>query len=206
MPHALAVDDDPNFLNALAELIEGQGFTTNTATTLRDARERLLHKSPDIALIDLRLPDGSGMELLRELEKTNTTEVIVITGHADVDSAVEALRVGATDYLTKPLDVARLKEILAAVARDDLSLPDAQSPMRRGEGAEAPRPAARRLAADVRPLRADDPRRAHRRDACSSSARAAPARSSSPQTLHMLVAAQATSPSCRSTAAPSRRR
>ena len=129
MPHALAVDDDPNFLNALAELIEGQGFTTNTASTLRDARERLLHTRPDIALIDLRLPDGSGMELLRELESLNTTEVIVITGHADVDSAVEALRIGATDYLTKPLDIARLKEILANVAGDELSLPGAQAPM-----------------------------------------------------------------------------
>ncbi|HEX2164812.1 MAG TPA: sigma-54 dependent transcriptional regulator [Thermoanaerobaculia bacterium] len=122
MPHALAVDDDPNFLNALAELIENQGFTTNTATTLRDARERLLHKQPDIALIDLRLPDGSGMELLRELEKV-PTEVIVITGHADVDSAVEALRIGAADYLTKPLDVVRLKEILADVRRSETSLP-----------------------------------------------------------------------------------
>ena len=115
MPHALAVDDDPNFLNALAELIENQGFTTNTATTLHDARERLRHRQPDIALIDLRLPDGSGMELLRELEKVPHTEVIVITGHADVDSAVEALRIGAADYLTKPLDIERLKEILADV-------------------------------------------------------------------------------------------
>jgi len=123
MPHALAVDDDPNFLNALAELIEGQGYTTNTATTLRDARERLLHRQPDIALIDLRLPDGSGLELLRELEKQPATEVIVITGHADVDSAVEALRIGAADYLTKPLDVGRLKEILAAVARGGVTLP-----------------------------------------------------------------------------------
>ena len=123
MPHALAVDDDPNFLNALAELIEGQGYTTNTATTLRDARERLLHRQPDIALIDLRLPDGSGLELLRELEGQPATEVIVITGHADVDSAVEALRIGAADYLTKPLDVGRLKEILAAVARGGPSLP-----------------------------------------------------------------------------------
>jgi DNA-binding NtrC family response regulator len=122
MPHALAVDDDPNFLNALAELIENQGFTTHTATTLQDDRERLRHKQPDIALIDLRLPDGSGMELLRELEKV-PTEVIVITGHADVDSAVEALRIGAADYLTKPLDIARLKEILAAVRRSESDMP-----------------------------------------------------------------------------------
>ncbi len=133
MPHALAVDDDPNFLNALAELIEGQGFTTNTASTLRDARERLLHKQPDIALIDLRLPDGSGMDLLRELEKMPQTEVIVITGHADVDSAVEALRVGAADYLTKPLDIGRLKEILAAVRRFEAPLPGEKSPMEEAE-------------------------------------------------------------------------
>ncbi|HEX2254831.1 MAG TPA: sigma-54 dependent transcriptional regulator [Thermoanaerobaculia bacterium] len=129
MPHALAVDDDPNFLHALAELIEGQGFTTNTATTLRDARERLLHRQPDIALIDLRLPDGSGMELLRELEKHPNTEVIVITGHADVDSAVEALRIGAADYLTKPIDIGRLKEILAAVARTGPGVPAGRAPL-----------------------------------------------------------------------------
>ncbi|HMB52325.1 MAG TPA: sigma-54 dependent transcriptional regulator [Thermoanaerobaculia bacterium] len=129
MPHALAVDDDPNFLNGLAELIEAQGFTTNTATNLRDARERLLHTRPDIALIDLRLPDGSGLELLKELERSNTSEVIVITGHADVDSAVEALRVGATDYLTKPLDVARLKEILSTVSENELGFTDSRSPV-----------------------------------------------------------------------------
>ena len=129
MPHALAVDDDANFLNALAELIEAQGFTTTTATTIHDARERLLHTRPDVALIDLRLPDGSGLELLRELERSNTSEVIVMTGHADVDSAVEALRVGATDYLTKPLDVVRLKEILAAVAHNQLGFTDAASPL-----------------------------------------------------------------------------
>ncbi len=129
MPHALAVDDDPNFLNALAELIEGQGFTAKTATNLRDARDQLLHSRPDVALIDLRLPDGSGMELLRELEKLGDTQVIVITGHADVDSAVEALRVGASDYLTKPLDIARLKEILADVAQGELSMPDTAAPV-----------------------------------------------------------------------------
>jgi two-component system, NtrC family, response regulator AtoC len=116
MPHALAVDDDQNFLNALSELMENQGFTTRTATTIEAARERLLHEQPDIALIDLVLPDGNGIELLRELERM-PTEVIIITGHADVDSAVEALRIGAADYLTKPLDLGRLKEILASVKR-----------------------------------------------------------------------------------------
>lgn len=116
MPHALAVDDDPNFLSALAELIEGQGFTTNTASTLRDARTQVSHKTPDVALVDLYLPDGSGIDLLKDLELGTSTEVVLMTGHADVESAVQALRLGASDYLTKPLDIGRLKSILANVA------------------------------------------------------------------------------------------
>ena len=113
MPHALAVDDDPNFLSALAELIEGQGFTTNTACTLRDARSLVTHRTPDVALVDLYLPDGSGIELLKDLELGAATEVVLMTGHADVESAVQALRLGASDYLTKPLDIGRLKNLLA---------------------------------------------------------------------------------------------
>ncbi|MBW8874686.1 MAG: sigma-54-dependent Fis family transcriptional regulator [Acidobacteria bacterium] len=116
MPHALAVDDDPNFLSALAELIEGQGFTTNTACTLRDARAQVSHRTPDVALVDLYLPDGSGIDLLKDLELGAATEVVLMTGHADVESAVQALRLGASDYLTKPLDIGRLKSILANVA------------------------------------------------------------------------------------------
>lgn len=116
MPHALAVDDDPNFLSALAELIEGQGFTTNTACTLRDARAQVSHRTPDVALVDLYLPDGSGIDLLKDLEPGAATEVVLMTGHADVESAVQALRLGASDYLTKPLDIGRLKSILASVA------------------------------------------------------------------------------------------
>jgi DNA-binding NtrC family response regulator len=116
MPHALAVDDDPNFLSALAELIEGQGFTTYTAGTLRDARDQVSRRPPDVALVDLYLPDGSGIELLRDFDSLTTTEVVLMTGHADVESAVEALRMGASDYLTKPLDIGRLKSILANVA------------------------------------------------------------------------------------------
>ena len=77
MPHALAVDDDPNFLSALAELIEGQGFTTNTACTLRDARSLVTHRTPDVALVDLYLPDGSGIELLKDLELGASTDLDV---------------------------------------------------------------------------------------------------------------------------------
>ncbi|HEY4588908.1 MAG TPA: sigma-54 dependent transcriptional regulator [Thermoanaerobaculia bacterium] len=132
MPHALAVDDDPNFLSALTELIEGQGFTTNVAWTLRDARAQVSHRTPDVALVDLYLPDGSGIDLLKDLELGASTEVVLMTGHADVESAVQALRLGASDYLTKPLDIGRLKSILANVASVQ---PAAQA---QGQTAEAP--------------------------------------------------------------------
>jgi DNA-binding NtrC family response regulator len=139
MPHALAVDDDPNFLSALAELIEGQGFTANTALNLRDARVQLSHRSPDVALVDLYLPDGSGIDLLKDLESGAATEVVLMTGHADVESAVQALRLGASDYLTKPLDIGHLKSILANVANMQPSMAgsgQAADARRDGDGRE----------------------------------------------------------------------
>jgi two-component system response regulator AtoC len=131
MPHALAVDDDPNFLSALADLIESQGFTIRVATTLRDARAMIGHRVPDLALVDLYLPDGKGIDLLSSLESGAATKIILMTGHADVDSAVEALRLGASDYLTKPLDIGRLKGLLAEWAelpQLPLSAPGASAP------------------------------------------------------------------------------
>ena len=144
MPHALAVDDDPNFLSALAELIEGQGFTTNTALNLRDARVQLSHRSPDVALVDLYLPDGSGIDLLKDLESGAATEVVLMTGHADVESAVQALRLGASDYLTKPLDIGHLKSILANVANMQTSIGAASQAdgRREGDGREGAGPCA----------------------------------------------------------------
>jgi len=138
MPHALAVDDDPNFLSALAELIEGQGFTTNTALNLRDARAQVSHRPPDVALVDLYLPDGSGIDLLKDLEGGAATEVVLMTGHADVESAVQALRLGASDYLTKPLDIGRLKNILANVASLQPSVAAAARAERGEEAEKAP--------------------------------------------------------------------
>jgi two-component system response regulator AtoC len=117
MPHALLVDDDVSFRTALGEMIRAEGFSVETAASLRDARTCLAARPPDLALVDLKLPDGSGLDLLREIENKSPTEFIFITGHASVDSAVEALRSGASDYLTKPVDVPRLKTVLANVVR-----------------------------------------------------------------------------------------
>jgi DNA-binding NtrC family response regulator len=126
MPHVLAVDDDPNFLSALADLIESQGYTIRVATTLKDARAMIGHRPPDLALVDLYLPDGNGIDLLAALGSGATAKIILMTGHADVDSAVQALRLGASDYLTKPLDIGRLKGLLADLA--ELPPPSPESP------------------------------------------------------------------------------
>ena len=117
MADALLVDDDVSFQAALAELVRAEGFSVETAASLDEARTYLREHTPDLALVDLKLPDGSGLELLRESDSQVATEIVLITGNATVDSAVEALRSGASDYLTKPVDIPRLKSVLANVVR-----------------------------------------------------------------------------------------
>ncbi len=112
MAHALIVDDDPDVVDWLQEVAQMEGFTVSKAHSLRDARIELGRQRPDVLLTDLRLPDGEGIELVRELEKPEATEVIIVTGHATVDSAVAALRAGASDYLVKPADLDRVQAVL----------------------------------------------------------------------------------------------
>ncbi len=118
MLNALVVDDDAATTEAVAELVQREGFATEVAGSLKDARAQMNRLPPDVMLIDLELPDGEGLDLVRELKESRpAVEAVVITGHASVDNAIKALRMGVTDYLTKPVDVARLKAILANVAR-----------------------------------------------------------------------------------------
>jgi len=117
MLHALLIDDDDDFLTGLAEIAKQEGFAVTTTGSLRQARECLSRAPADIVIVDLALPDGDGIELLQELKDTPGTDVIIISGVATVDSAIEALRLGALDYLTKPLDTRRLRAVLANAAR-----------------------------------------------------------------------------------------
>ncbi|MHB8623968.1 MAG: sigma-54-dependent transcriptional regulator [Sulfuricaulis sp.] len=117
MPHALLVDDDTNTLSVLVGLVGREGFTTATAASLQEARDRMSEKRPDVVLLDLVLPDGDGMDLFQDEEVRNATEVVLITGHASVETSVQALRLGAADYLIKPVNVKQLKAILSRVSR-----------------------------------------------------------------------------------------
>jgi two-component system response regulator AtoC len=117
MPHALIVDDDLGFLLSLSDAVTREGFSVATATTLAQAHEELRRCEPDVIFIDLRLPDGSGLDLLATGDGRLPPGVVFITGHASVELAVEALRLGAADFLTKPVDLARVKMVLATLAR-----------------------------------------------------------------------------------------
>jgi len=117
MPHALVVDDDTNALAGLAELVAREGFTVAMAATLQEARAQMVMRRPDVVLLDIQLPDGNGMDLFQDVESRATTEVVLITGHASIESSIEALRLGAADYLIKPVSAKQLNAILSRVAR-----------------------------------------------------------------------------------------
>jgi DNA-binding NtrC family response regulator len=117
-PRALVVDDDATFQSALSDLVREEGFTVTTASTLAQARTALAAEPPDVVLLDLNLPDGTGIDLLREREGgSSEPEFVLITGNGTVDSAVDALKHGAADYLTKPADMHRLRAVLVNVGR-----------------------------------------------------------------------------------------
>ena len=118
MPSALVVEDAESSREALSELLRQSGFTSlTTANSVSEGRAAIQSAMFDLVLLDLALPDGNGMDLLKDLEQQPDAEVVVITGFGTIDSAVEAMRGGAIDYLTKPLDLKRLQNILAKVRR-----------------------------------------------------------------------------------------
>ncbi|MBN9429954.1 MAG: sigma-54-dependent Fis family transcriptional regulator [Burkholderiales bacterium] len=117
MPHALIVEDDPNSADMLAELVAAEGFSTATAGSLHDARQQIAFRQPDVVLLDLSLPDGSGMELFESVDRGESCEIVLITGHASLETSIQALRLGAADYLLKPVNVARLRNVLGRANR-----------------------------------------------------------------------------------------
>ena len=110
------VDDDVGFVHAAAELAREQGFVITVAGSVGQALTRLKDASFDVALIDLSLPDGSGLELLEHIDLGGSTQVILITGHPTVESALKAMHLPIVDYVVKPLHASRFNELLASAA------------------------------------------------------------------------------------------
>jgi two-component system response regulator AtoC len=111
----LLVDDDRAFASVAAAALQRDGFPVAVAHSLHAARKAIEKATPDLVILDRRLPDGDGLTLLGELKATSPgTVVLVVTAHGDVASAVDAVRAGAADYVVKPVE---LSDLLLRVQR-----------------------------------------------------------------------------------------
>src|SRR5947209_3454301 len=109
----LIVEDEENERTGLAELISAWGYRTETARDGQEGMDKVVQWSPAIIITDLKMPRMGGMELLERLsEQSQTMAVIVVTAQGTIDSAVHAMRMGAYDYVQKPIDTNRLRTIL----------------------------------------------------------------------------------------------
>jgi signal transduction histidine kinase/ActR/RegA family two-component response regulator len=117
----LAIDDDPDFLAILRETLEKHGFNVRTATTAADGLAAARERAPLLIVLDIRLPDRDGLDLLQELREDHATRSTPILVASVVDERLEGLRLGAVEYLVKPIDRGRLVEaaIRALHARGD---------------------------------------------------------------------------------------
>jgi len=112
-PHVLIVDDEPNVRRVLGTLLEQAGYVTRRAESGQRALELVRSQDPDLVLTDLKMPGMDGMELLRALrESFPEIPVILLTAHGTVETAVEAMKQGAYDFLTKPFDKAQVVELV----------------------------------------------------------------------------------------------
>jgi DNA-binding NtrC family response regulator len=113
MTHALIVDDDVDSAATLRDLVGSEQFTVALAHSLFDARRQIALQPPDIVLLDLQLPDGSGMDLFADSQLVANSEIVLITGHASLETSIQALRLGAADYLVKPINLRQLQGVLS---------------------------------------------------------------------------------------------
>jgi two-component system, NtrC family, response regulator HydG len=117
-PTLLVVDDDPEVLVILDRFASQLGFIVIGESSGRAAVASLSVTKPDVALIELRMPDIDGLAVLREMQAADSrSEVVLMTDHATVDTAIDAIKAGALDYLTKPFDFDRLRELLITVRK-----------------------------------------------------------------------------------------
>jgi two-component system, NtrC family, response regulator PilR len=132
----LVVDDEPDLLTLYELTLLREGHEVETAASVAEAWEALSQKVFRLVITDMRLPDGSGMELLHRLEQAHRGEkIVVVTAYGSAENAVEALKAGAYDYLTKPVDLRQFRAVVA-------------SAMGRAAPVAAPRPGTPSSAAD----------------------------------------------------------
>lgn len=120
-PSLLLVDDDEPFVKRLARAMEKRGFTVETAQSVAEGHAAVAKAPPAYAVVDLRLEDGNGLDVVEAIrERRPEARIVVLTGYGAITTAVAAVKIGATDYLSKPADANDLTDALLA---DDESLP-----------------------------------------------------------------------------------
>ena len=124
----LLVDDDEPFLRRLAKAMEKRGFEVETALSVADGCAIATARPPAYAVVDLRLEDGNGLDVVETLrEKRPDSRIVVLTGYGAIATAVAAVKIGATDYLSKPADATDITNALLSTS--DALPPPPENPM-----------------------------------------------------------------------------
>lgn len=114
----LVIEDNLTLLDSISSSLNGEKFLCETAADFNTAHEKIFMYEYDVVVVDINLPGGSGLEIIRELKKVNSkTGVIVISARNSTDNKVEGLELGADDYITKPFDMAELIARIKALMR-----------------------------------------------------------------------------------------
>ena len=124
----VVVDDDNPFVQRLSRAMEQRGFDVRSATTVADGLSAIREKPPAFAVVDMRLEDGNGLDVIAELSKLRPdSRMIVLTGYGNIATAVSAVKLGAVDYLAKPADADEITDAL--LAAPDAKAPPPENPM-----------------------------------------------------------------------------
>jgi two-component system, OmpR family, KDP operon response regulator KdpE len=116
-PRVLVVDDEPQIVRGLRVVLRNAGFEVDSAGTKEEALDALSHRPPDAVLLDLVLPDGSGVDVCRQVREWSHVPIVVVSAVGDEREKVRALDAGADDYVTKPFGSQELTARLRAVLR-----------------------------------------------------------------------------------------
>jgi two-component system response regulator RegA len=124
----LIVEDDKSFLQRLARAMEGRGFTVTTAESVAEGLSQLETTSPAFAVVDMRLEDGNGLDVISALKRRRPdARAIILTGYGNIATAVNAVKLGAVDYLSKPVDADDV--VAALLALDGRKAEPPENPM-----------------------------------------------------------------------------
>ncbi len=123
--HVLIIDDEPDICDLIEITLLRMGFQSRSAHTIAEAHSLLEKESFDLCLTDMRLPDGNGIELVQHVQ-TNypTLPIAVITAHGNMDSAVKALKAGAFDFVSKPVDIHILRNLVSSATKSTTTAPN----------------------------------------------------------------------------------